>query len=258
MCVNYRPATPAQLQNFFKVRPGNFQTPEESFPGYAAPMILGDEAVKACFGLIPHWAKDSKLSRSTYNARSETVADKPSFRQAWRLGQFCLVPMQAFYEPNYESGAAVRWKIERRDQQPFAVAGLWDRWLSPTGEPVLSFTMLTVNADAHPLMKRFHKPGEEKRSIVAIAQEQWGDWQYATPEQATKMLLVSQADLFQANLLQAEPAPMSRRAAHLDQKLIDKGPVKAATKASTKRAATTLATPSSTPIQQNIDLFGDG
>jgi putative SOS response-associated peptidase YedK len=199
MCVNYRPATPAQLQNFFKVasyaqasEPEHssigFEYPEESFPGYGAPMILGQEALKACFGLIPHWAKDTKLSRSTYNARSETVAEKPSFRQAWRRAQFCLVPMQAFFEPNYVSGAAIRWRIAREDAEPFAVAGLWDRWLAPNQEVVHSFTMLTLNADQHSLMKRFHKPGEEKRTIAILEKKDWVNWLSAKPNEALSML----------------------------------------------------------------------
>lgn len=217
MCVNYRPATPAQLQNFFKVSPSGpadepesssigFQYPEESFPGYAAPMILGGQAIKACFGLIPFWAKDSKLSRSTYNARSETVAEKPSFRQAWRRSQFCLVPMQAFFEPNYESGAAIRWRIARADQQPFAVAGLWDRWLGPNKEVVHSFTMLTLNADQHGLMKRFHKPGEEKRTIAILEQNAWQAWLEAKPSEALAMLKGPIQDLFSC-----EPAPIKAK-----------------------------------------------
>jgi putative SOS response-associated peptidase YedK len=217
MCVNYRPATPAQLQNFFKVgsyaqsdEPEassiGFQYPEESFPGYAAPMILGEEAIKACFGLIPHWAKDSKLSRSTYNARSETVAEKPSFRQAWKRGQFCLVPMQAFFEPNYESGAAIRWRIAQGDGQPFAAAGLWDRWLAPNKEVVHSFTMLTINADAHPLMKRFHKPGEEKRTIAILEPRDWGRWLRADPAQALSLLQGPDLERFSS-----EPAPLPKK-----------------------------------------------
>lgn len=188
MCVNYRPATPAQLQNFFNVAPPQFQYPEESFPAYSAPMMMGGDVVKACFGLIPHWAKDTKLSRSTYNARSETVAEKPSFRQAWRRSQFCLVPMQAFYEPNYEGGSAIRWKIARADLQPFAVAGLWDQWISPNREVLYSFSMLTLNADAHPLMRRFHKPGEEKRTIAVLERDAWPLWQQARPGEALALL----------------------------------------------------------------------
>jgi putative SOS response-associated peptidase YedK len=217
MCVNYRPATPAQLQNFFKVSsyaqaddPDSssigFQYPEESFPGYAAPMIVADQVIKACFGLIPFWAKDSKLARSTYNARSETVAEKPSFRQAWRRSQFCLVPMQAFYEPNYESGSAIRWRIGRGDQQPFAVAGLWDRWLAPNKEVVHSFTMLTLNADQHGLMKRFHKPGEEKRTIAILDQGDWRAWTEAKPGEAMAMLRGPDPGIFSC-----EPAPIKAK-----------------------------------------------
>ena len=58
----------------------------------------------AVFGLAPPWVKDLCFARHTYNARSETVASKPSYRSAWRKGQFCLVPMLAFYEPSYASG----------------------------------------------------------------------------------------------------------------------------------------------------------
>ncbi len=209
MCVNYRPATPAQLHQVFNCPPVKFAWPEESFPGYSAPMIVGQEALRACFGLIPHWARDTRLSRSTYNARSETVAEKPSFRQAWRRGQFCLVPMQAFYEPNYEGGAAVRWRIERRDRAPFAVAGLWDRWLSPTREVVHSFTLLTLNADGHPLMGRFHKPGDEKRSLAVLAPAQWGAWMQAKPEEASGLLQTPDEQQYHC---EAAPLPRATRA----------------------------------------------
>ena len=52
------------------------------------------ECMKACFGLIPFWSKDTKIARMTYNARTETAHEKPSFRQAWSRRQWCLVPME--------------------------------------------------------------------------------------------------------------------------------------------------------------------
>ncbi|MDB5772473.1 MAG: response-associated peptidase, partial [Burkholderia sp.] len=61
-------------------------------------------------GMVPHWA-DIKLARQTYNARTETVASKPSFRNAYKRGQFCVLPVSSFYEPSYESGKAARWEI---------------------------------------------------------------------------------------------------------------------------------------------------
>jgi putative SOS response-associated peptidase YedK len=109
--------------------------------------------------LIPSWAKDDKISRHTYNARSETAAEKPSYRHAWRQSQVGLVLADNFYEPSYASGKAVRWKIELASGDPFGIACLWERWTDPaSGELVVSFSMLTVNADAHPVMRQFHKP----------------------------------------------------------------------------------------------------
>ena len=74
------------------------------FPSYHAPIILnGSEHLEldiAKFGLLPSWAKELKFSSHTYNARTESVADKPSFRHAWKYSKFCLVPVQEFYEPN--------------------------------------------------------------------------------------------------------------------------------------------------------------
>jgi putative SOS response-associated peptidase YedK len=153
---------------------------DEVFPGYFAPIVYrGRESAPQCvtarFGLLPAWARDAKIGRHTYNARTETVAEKPSFRNAWRRQQFCLVLADAIYEPSYDSGRPVRWIIRRADHSPMAIAGLWDEWRDPaTGECVLSFTMLTVNADAHPVMRQFHKPGDEKRTVVILEEpRQW-------------------------------------------------------------------------------------
>jgi putative SOS response-associated peptidase YedK len=152
--------------------------PVESYPGFVAPLVVKSHQSNrvACglgrFGLIPSWAKDEKISRNTYNARSETAAEKPSFRSAWRHRQYGLVLVDNFYEPSYESGKAVRWKIELASGDPFGIACLWDRWTEPdTGELVVSFSMLTVNADEHPVMCQFHKAGDEKRTPVIIAPE---------------------------------------------------------------------------------------
>jgi len=157
--------------------------PVESYPGFASPIVVQSRQTQrvavglAKFGLIPAWAKDDKIARHTYNARSETASQKPSFRSDWRNRQFGLVLCDNFFEPNYESGRAVRWKIERADQQPFGIACLWDRCTDPTsGELIVSFSMLTVNADEHAVMNQFHKPGDEKRTPVIISPEYHGDW----------------------------------------------------------------------------------
>lgn len=195
MCTNFTPTKRVQwVKETLGVDiPAGF--PDESYPGFAAPVVVKSHQSGriACglarFGLIPSWAKDDKISRHTYNARSETVSEKPSYRAAWRNRQFGLVLCDNFYEPNYESGKAVRWKIERADHEPFAIACLWDRWTEPeSGQLVVSFSMLTVNADAHPVMNQFHKPGDEKRTPVIIGAELHQRWLSATVDEAQSLM----------------------------------------------------------------------
>ena len=143
----------------------------------------------ARFGLVPAWVTDAKIVRSTYNARSETLGEKPSFRDAWRRGQLCIIPADAIFEPCYETGRAIRWRIERADGRPMGIAGIWERRLKNDGLPAWSMSMLTINADAHPLMARFHKPEDEKRSVVILPDEVWGDWLRAKSECAARAML---------------------------------------------------------------------
>lgn len=82
----------------------------------------------------------------------------------------------AIYEPDWRSGKAIATRICRTDGHPMGIAGLWDEWKSPQGETVHSFTMLTINADQHPLLQLFHKPTDEKRMVVILPETQFGDW----------------------------------------------------------------------------------
>lgn len=161
----------------------------DMWPGYFGAFIrkhetssFGDtkvserELLLGSFGLIPHWATDTKIARSTYNARSETVADKPCFRDAWRAGRHCIIPAKAIYEPDWRSGKAIPTRIFRVDGQPMGIAGLWSAWKSPKGDIIHSYTMLTINADSHPLMHLFHKPTDEKRMVVILKDEQYSKW----------------------------------------------------------------------------------
>ena len=164
----------------------------------------GDEAVPdreslvGRFGLLPHWAKDEKLSRHTYNARSETVHEKPSFRDAWKRAQHCIIPADAIFEPDWRSGKAVATRITREDGAMLAIAGLWSSWRSPAGEQVHSYTMLTINADEHALMRDFHRPGDEKRMLVILAEGSFDDWLHASAEQSRAFLQPYPADRLRA------------------------------------------------------------
>ena len=165
------------------------------FPTYPGPIVLKSHNTDrtaiglARFGLIPAWAKDEDFGRKTYNARAETVAIKPSYKSAWQKRHYALALVDAFYEPSYESGKAVRTRIYQTQHEPMAIASIWDTWTEPdTGEFIVSFSMLTIDASNHPLMKRFHKPEDEKRTVVPLRPELFNDWLNATPETASKLL----------------------------------------------------------------------
>jgi putative SOS response-associated peptidase YedK len=146
-------------------------------------------------GLIPHWANDTKIARNTYNARSETVAQKPSFRDVWKAGQKCIIPADAIFEPDWRSGKAAPAKISRADGKPLGIAGLWSVWKSPKGDLIYSYTMLTINADSHPLMNKFHKPADEKRMVVILHDDQYTQWLNAPTQEYGNFLKEYPAEL---------------------------------------------------------------
>ena len=189
MCANYQPSSRDELSRF-PLPPPDFEY-GEAYPGSIVPIVTNFAPriwVPACFGLVPTWAKDAKIIRSTYNARSETVGEKPSFRDAWRRGQLCIIPAKEIYEPCYESGKAVRWRIGRADGKPIGVAGIWAHRDEPGELPQWSMSMLTINAGGDPVMQRFHKPEDEKRSVVILPDDLWGNWLRAKSEQEAREL----------------------------------------------------------------------
>ncbi|MDN2675627.1 SOS response-associated peptidase family protein [Janthinobacterium sp. SUN033] len=209
MCADYTPSTNFHIDNHFHVASPQLVFPLEAWPGYMAPIlrtsheVLGElEIASAMFGMVPHWA-DHKLARQTYNARTETVASKPSFRSAWKRKQFCIIPAANFFEPNYETGKPVRWRIERADGGPVAIAGIWEY---RPADQLLSFSMLTINADGHPLMQRFHKPDDEKRMVMILDPDQYQGWLDGS--------LVTEQDVYRqypSDLLVAQPDPLPTR-----------------------------------------------
>lgn len=183
MCVNYKPPTRDELQTLFGVLvPENLTWPGETWQDYAAPIIRrseggGREIVVGSYGMVPKRHIPPHVRKfTTMNARSETVGKLRSYSSAWRRTQLCLVPMIAFFEPNWETGKHVRYRIERPDGEPFAAAGLWREWTEDDGSITHSFTQLTVNADEHDVLKRFHRPGDEKRSLAIITPSEYDSW----------------------------------------------------------------------------------
>jgi putative SOS response-associated peptidase YedK len=218
MCSNYRPVTRLdRLLTFFGVEREKDAEPNDVFPTGMAPFIRlsieGQEggrpalvAEDGLFGLLPGFATELSFGRRTYNARSETIATLPSFRQAWGAGQRCIVPAEAVFEPCYESGRPVRWRLSQEGDVPLGIAGLYRRWRNPQGGELFTFTMITVNADSHPLYRRMQKPGEEKRMVVILDRADYLPWLTCGTVEAPRYFRQWHGSLL------AEPAPLVRAA----------------------------------------------
>lgn len=216
MCSNYRPVTRMdRLLTFFGVERDRNEAEHDIFPMDMAPFIRlsteGQEggrpalvAEDGMFGLLPNFATELRFGRRTYNARSETIATLPSFRQPWAAGQRCVIPVEAVYEPCYESGQAVRWRIAQEGGVPMGIAGLYRRWRNPKGGELFTFTMVTVNADAHPVYKRLFKPGDEKRMVVILDRADYLPWLSSDTKDAPRFFKAWPGPLL------AEPAPLAR------------------------------------------------
>ena len=94
------------------------------------------------WGLVPSWAKELSIGNKLINARAETITEKPSFRNPFR-GKRCLVPATGFYEWQ-RSTDKTPYYIGLKSREPFCFAGLWDQWVSPDGEIIRSFTIITT------------------------------------------------------------------------------------------------------------------
>jgi putative SOS response-associated peptidase YedK len=216
MCVNFRPPDPEMLESVMGVIINLHDTgfwERETWKDKVAPIVrLGAngkrEVARATYGMVPRKQIPPGVKVfETMNARAETIGEKRSYSAAWRRSQLCLVPMTAFYEPNYETGKPVRWGIGMADQSMFAVCGLWREWEGEKGTE-RSFTQVTINADDHTLMRRFHKPDDEKRALVIVHKDEWDDWLACTnPEYARSFLRHYPAELMRAWAFPIPPRP---------------------------------------------------
>jgi putative SOS response-associated peptidase YedK len=139
------------------------------------------------WGLLPHWAKDEKISYSTFNARAEEFTTKPAFRDAWERGQRCLVVTDGFYEwkkLDPKGKEKQPYAIAMADDAPMVMAGLWARWNSPSGEEIQSCTILTCGTNS--VIGELHN-----RMPVIVAESDWPKWlgeEPATEEELLAML----------------------------------------------------------------------
>lgn len=148
------------------------------------------------WGLIPSWAKEKKIGARTFNARSETAADKPMFRSLF-ASRRCIIPVDGFYEWERKAKGKLPHYIYAVDGRPLPAAGLWSVWNDPkTGERVLSCTILTGAPNA--LIESIHD-----RMPVILPPNRWDAW--LDPTNNDKELIRNLIDVYPAELMAEHP-----------------------------------------------------
>ena len=177
---------PADLQEAF---------PEFTFPAQVAPrfniapsqpilVVANDGTNKADFfvwGLVPSWAKDPTIGSHLINARSETLAEKPAFRSAYKYHR-CLIFANGFFEWQAQPGgkSKVPHFIRLNSEKPFAFAGLWEHWQSPDGSEIKSATIITT--EPNELMSPIHN-----RMPVILPKGAYAQWLDSAPHNASDL-----------------------------------------------------------------------
>jgi len=142
--------TAEQVAEIFDLPVPSFATPPRYnvAPTQFVPVIAGEvkpSLMLARWGLVPPWSKDLSIGSKMINARAETLSNKKSFRDAL-LNRRCLVPADGFYEWQREGKIKQPYRITLPGKQPFALAGLWERWMPPEGDMLVTFTIITTEA----------------------------------------------------------------------------------------------------------------
>lgn len=183
----YLDTLPDEAMEHFTIRSvPTFEVSYNVAPSQAALTVRnskeGDrEAVLLRWGLIPFWAKDPKIGYKMINARSETAAEKPAFRAAWKKRR-CLVAVSGFYEwCKQPEGPKQPYAITLKEQSVFAIAGLWESWRDADGNPLETCTLLTTEPNI--LMQDIHN-----RMPVILDPENFDAWLGGTPDEAAALM----------------------------------------------------------------------
>jgi putative SOS response-associated peptidase YedK len=142
--------------------------------------VDGRRAVPMRWGLVPSWAKDDSIAKHTLNARSETVAEKPAFRAAFRKRR-CLIPASGFYEWQTIERKKLPYLMRPRSSSLFAFAGLWESWRGADEEALETFTILTTPANT--VVRPYHE-----RMPVVIDPTDFDFWLTPGPAKGEELL----------------------------------------------------------------------
>jgi len=199
MCGRYSFAPELKIVNEhydITIKDGELTPDYNCAPTRSLPVITANNPGELSFfrwGLIPFWAKDASIGNKLINARGELIAEKASFKNAFKRRR-CLVPADAFYEwrSMETSKEKIPYRIFLPNQGVFSMAGLWEQWKNPEGEAVNTFTIVTTTPNE--LMAEIHN-----RMPVILSKEDEKNWLQETDEQK----LLSLIKPFPAKLMSA-------------------------------------------------------
>ncbi len=186
MCGGYTiTVPPTALERVFEVEvPLDLPPRYNVAPTQQVPVVLADSEKGRCldffrWGLVPHWAKDIKIGARLINARSETAAEKPSFKNALRSRR-CLIVADGFYEWVASAEGKMPYWIHFENRRPFAFAGLWESWRSPEQDIIRSCTILTTRPNS--LVEPIHD-----RMPVILDPSVYDEWTASEPLNAQRL-----------------------------------------------------------------------
>jgi putative SOS response-associated peptidase YedK len=196
MCYRYSVPGPDIVKKTFQVKIGsNFEKRYHvgAFENVKLPVITNENPEQVDlfnWGLIPFWIKDEKaaneIKERTVNARSETIFEKPAFRNS-AGSKHCLVIADGFFEWRYYQGKNYPYYIKLKNREVFAIAGLWDCWDNKTvGEKLYSFVIITT--EANPLMAKIHNKKKRMPAILSKEDEQKWISKIITKEESMNIL----------------------------------------------------------------------
>ncbi len=193
MCGRFtQTAKPKQVENEFHVKISQDNLLHSRYniaPAQIIPAVLEQEGNRIIsnlkWGLIPHWSKDDSYAPKLINARAETLAEKPSFRDAFKHHR-CIIPASGFYEwDKKSSGAKQPFYFYLKDKEVFGFAGLWEEWLDKqTGELIETCTIITTEAN------KVLEPVHDRMPVILKAEnyEQWLDAKETKTDKLQKLL----------------------------------------------------------------------
>ncbi|MTI22022.1 SOS response-associated peptidase [Fulvivirga sp. RKSG066] len=201
-------------QDIKKRLPPTYHT--QGFDHPDIPVVVGeapDRVDTYTWGLIPKWVKDAasatKISNSTLNARSEEMFEKPSYKGPAK-SKHCLVIIDGFFEHHWKNGKSYPYFIQLKNNEPFALAGLWEEWQGKR-------TVTIVTTRANPLMQKIHnKPrgSEGPRMPLIIPREMESEWLKSVADDIDKEKLMDWIGPYDENEMESYTVPRLRGKAY--------------------------------------------